>query len=289
MVSFAIISQSIVSGLLMGLVFALIALGLTVIFGVMDVVNFAHGEFLMLGMYTTFWLSMFTGWDPLIFVPVSAVVIGALGVATYYLLIRYVLDGPMIAQILSTFGLMLALRHLAVVLWGPNYRSLQEGVLVQGSLRFGGFVLPIGRVGAAAVSIVAFLVIYYVMNETEFGWALKASSLHPEAAEFMGINTSRMYAYAWAIGGVAVGIAGAMLANFYYVYPGVGILFVMIAFATVALGGFGSIEGAFYAGLIIGVIQVLGGILIGSEWSNALIYLTYFGVMMIRPKGLLGW
>ena len=284
-----ILLSATISGLLMGMLFALVALGLAIIFGVMDIVNFAHGEFLMVGMYAAFLTATGLSMEPLLTLPVSAVICFILGMGSYYLLVRYLLKGPMLAQLLGTFGLMIFIRYLAMAIFGPDYKTLEQGLLIRPSINWGPVVISYPKLGTAAISIIAFGTIYWLINRTRLGMALKATALDVEAAGYMGINTEKMRGLAWGLGGATVGIAGALLTNFYYVYPTVGMLFVMIAFATVALGGFGSIKGAFIAGLIIGLIWDYGGTYVAPQFKFALIYLTYFLVIIVRPQGLFGW
>jgi branched-chain amino acid transport system permease protein len=281
--------QTIISALLMGMLFALVALGLAIIFGVMNIVNFAHGEFLMVGMYTAFLTATVLSMEPLLTLPIAAMIGFLLGIASYYMLVRYLLKGPMIAQLLGTFGLMIFLRYLAMFIFGPDYKTLEHGLLIGKSIKWGPVMLSYPRLGAAILSLIAFGIIYWLMDYTRLGKALKATALDVEAASYMGIDTEKMRGLAWGLGGATVGIAGALLTNFYYVFPTIGILFCMIAFATVALGGFGSIKGAFLAGLIMGLIIDLGGTYIGPQYKFALIYLTFFLVVVVRPKGLFGW
>jgi len=281
--------QTVISGLLMGMLLALVALGLAIIFGVMDIVNFAHGEFLMVGMYTAYLTASLLSIDPLLTIPVSATVGLLLGLASYYLLVRHLLKGPMIAQMLGTFALSVFLTYLAMAIFGPNYNSLQHGVLIGKSVQLGSVIISYSRLGTAIISVIAFGSIYWMINHTRLGRALQATALNAEAASYMGIDTEKMRAVAWGVGGATVGIAGALMANFYYIFPTIGLLFVLIAFTTVALGGFGSIEGAFVAGLVMGVIIELGGTFVSSQHKFAIIYLIYFLVMIFRPQGLFGY
>ena len=292
-----ILLDAILQGILMGLLFALVALGLTIIFGVMDIVNFAHGEFLMIGMYAAYWTSILFHIDPLITLPASAVVGMVLGWVSYYCLVRYLIRGPMIAQLFGTFGLMLFLRYLAQFLFGTDYRIIQKGWLVGRTLSVGPFRLDGTKLSAAILSLLAFLLVYYLLHRTKLGKALRATALNKEAAAYMGIRTDQMNALAWVIGGGTVGIAGGLLVNFWYVYPTVGLLFVMIAFASVALGGFGSIQGAFFAGILIGMIEMLfpvfghlvGSDFLGPHFKFTVVYLAYFIIVVLRPQGLFGW
>jgi branched-chain amino acid transport system permease protein len=292
-----VIIDALLQGILMGLLFALVALGLNVIFGVMDIVNFAHGEFLMLGMYTVYFMSLFFGVDPLIVLPISAIMGVLLGLASYYWFIKYLLRGPAIAQLIGTFGLMLFLRYLAQFLFGIDCRIIQTGFLVGKTWSIGPFIFDATKLAAGILSLVAFVFVYYFLNRTRVGKALQATSLNKEAASYMGIKTDKMNALAWAIGGGTAGIAGGLLVNFYYVYPTVGLLFVMIAFACVALGGFGSIKGVFFAGLLVGILemgfpvfgQLIGSDFLGPHFKFTIVYLAYFIIVVVRPQGLFGW
>jgi branched-chain amino acid transport system permease protein len=292
-----IIVDAFLQGILMGLLFALVALGLTVIFGVMDIVNFAHGEFLMLGMYAAYFTSLLAGVDPLVALPASAAVGALLGLVSYYWFIRYLLRGPAIAQLFGTFGLMLFLRYLAQFLFGIDYRILQVGCLIGKCWSIGPFIFDATKLAAGLLSLIAFAAVYYFINRTRVGKALQATALNKEAASYMGIRTDRMNAIAWAIGGGTVGGAGGLLVNFYYVYPTVGLLFVMIAFACVALGGFGSIKGVFFAGLLVGILemvfpvfgQLIGSDFLGPHFKFTVVYLAYFIIVVFRPQGLFGW
>ena len=176
-----------------------------------------------------------------------------------------------------------------MAIFGPDYMTLKQGLLVGKSVKWGAVIISYPKLGTAVISVLAFGAVYWLINRTRLGMALKATALNVEAASYMGINTERMRGLAWGLGGATVGIAGALLTNFYYVYPTVGMLFGMIAFATVAMGGFGSIKGAFIAGLIIGLIIDVGGTFVGPQYKFALIYLTYFLVVVFRPQGFFGW
>jgi branched-chain amino acid transport system permease protein len=300
-----ILLGSIVAGLLIGMVFALVALGLTIIFGVMDIVNFAHGEFLMIGMYTGLLTAQATGMDPLLTLPIAGVVGFVLGLLCYAGFVKYLLRGPMVAQLLGTFGLMLFLRNLALLLFGSGDRGVHQGVLVDKSFDIGmGIIIPATKLATAGLSILAFLAVWLLMNRTRTGKALTATALNAQGARYMGIPTERMNGLAWGIGVSTVTIAGALLVNFWAVNPYVGLLFTMIAFAIVALGGFGSVPGALLAGLVVGIITEIPGIwdfftyLFDAKWMTRVpmtsfkymwVYLAYFVIMVVRPRGLFGW
>ncbi|MBA2449928.1 MAG: branched-chain amino acid ABC transporter permease [Chloroflexi bacterium] len=282
-----IIAQAVLSGLLLGAVYALIAAGLTLIFGLMEIVNFAHGEFLMLAMFGAFWLSTLYAVDPLFSMPLIALLLFALGVAVYYGMIRRVLRGPPLAQIFATFGLAVLLRGLAQFLWTPDFRLVQAP-LSAGRLNVFGMFLGIPQIVASAGALLAFAALYLFLNRTETGQALLATAQDRQAARVMGIDTDRMFALGWGLGAGCVGVAGALLANFYYVFPDVGAVFALLAYVTVALGGFGSVGGALVAGVLVGVVEHLAGLLISSSLKYAVVFALYLAVVLIRPRGLFG-
>jgi branched-chain amino acid transport system permease protein len=272
----------------MGLVFALIALGLSLIFGVMNIVNFAHGEFLMVGMYIAYLISTFLHLDPLLSLPLAAIAGYMLGIMSYHFLIQHILRGPMVAQLFGTFGLMLFLRYLAMYIFTPDVRSIKQGLLVGKTLSFGWVNLDLSKVVSALLCMLSFGIVYWIIYRTKLGRALRATSIDAEAAQYMGIDTKKMNSLAWGIGGATVALAGSLLAHFYYITPTVGMLFTLIAFAIVALGGFGSITGAFIAEIIIGLIMVVSGHFL-SELKFTFIYIVYFLVVVFRPRGFFGW
>ena len=300
-----ILISSLFAGLLIGMVLALVALGLNIIFGVMEIVNFAHGEFLMVGMYTGLFTAQATGMEPLLTLPVAAVVGFLLGIICYYGFIKFLIRGPMVAQLLGTFGLMLFLRNIALLIFGSEDRALHHGILVDKSFDMGmGVIVPATKLTAAGLSVVAFVAVWLLMNRTKIGKALTATALNAQGARYMGIPTERMNALAWGIGGGSVTIAGALIVNFWSVNPFMGLLFTMIAFAIVALGGFGSVPGAFFAGLVVGLITEIPGIwdfftyTFNFDWMNNVpmtslkymwVYLAYFVIVVVRPSGLFGW
>lgn len=282
------IVQLVIYGILMGLVFSLIALGLSLIFGVMNIVNFAHGEFLMIGMYIAYLVSNYLHLDPLLSLPIAALAGYLLGIMSYQFLIHHILRGPMVAQLFGTFGLMLFLRYLAMYIFTPDVRSIKQGLLVGKSLSLGWISLDLSKLVSAGICMISFGIVYWMIYKTKLGRALRATSIDSEAARYMGIDTKRMNRLAWGIGGVTVALAGSLLAHFYYITPTVGMLFTLIAFAIVALGGFGSIGGAFIAGIIIGLIMVISGHFL-SELKFTFVYIVYFLVVILRPRGLFGW
>ncbi len=282
-----IIIQAIVSGLLMGFVYALIAVGLSLIFGLMEIVNFAHGEFLMLSMYTAFWLWSLFGLDPLFALPLCAVLMFGLGIATHYGIIRHILHAPMLVQICATFGLAIFLRASAQFLWTPDPRTIMNP-LVEGRVDILGIFLGLPQIVASVGSLAAFALLYLFITRSDTGLALQATAQDRQAASLMGIPAERMYALGWGIGSACVGIAGVLLATFRPVDPEVGALYALLAYVAVALGGFGSILGSLFAGLLIGQMEALAGWLIDPSYKYVIIFSLYLAVVFLRPQGLFG-
>jgi branched-chain amino acid transport system permease protein len=279
--------QALVNGVLLGAVFALAAVGLTLIFGVMDVVNFAHGEFLMLGMYTAFFAWSLFGLDPMLSVPISAVLMALLGWVVYRGVIARVLTGPPLNQVVATFGLLVLLRGLAQLAFSSDTRKIlhpwAESVRFQiGSVVIGGPQL-LTAVGALACT----LFVGWFIDRTEIGTALRAVGEDRAAAALQGLDAERLFTMAWMIAGATTGVAGALLMNSYVVAPEAGIAFGLISFVVVALGGFGSIGGAAIAGIGLGVVQGVVGAY-AANYTIAAALALYLVVVLVRPQGLVG-
>jgi len=245
----------------MGLVYALIAAGLSLIFGLMEIVNFAHGEFLMLAMFASFWAWALWRLDPLVSLPLTVLALAALGWVTYHGLVRFILGAPMLAQIFATFGLAVFLRSAAQALWGADFHLVKEP-LVQGRLAVAGVFIGLPQLVASAGALLAFGLLYWFITRTETGLALQATAQDRQAASLMGIDTQQMFALGWALGGACVGVAGALLATFFYVFPDVGASFALLAYVAVALGGFGNVPATLAGGVVVGLVEILGGLLI---------------------------
>lgn len=282
-----LIIQAVVSGLLMGLIYALVAVGLSLIFGLMEIVNFAHGEFLMLAMYTAFWLWALAGLDPLLSLPLVAALLAAAGALVHLGLIRRLLKAPMLAQVCGTFGLAVALRAGAQYLWTPDFRTVANP-WVAGRVEIGPIFIGQPQLVAGAVCLLAFVALWLFVTRTETGLGLQATAQDRQAAAVMGIPTERMSALGWGIGLGCVGVAGTMLSTFYYIFPDVGVNFALLAFVAVALGGFGSILGSLVAGVLIGLVESLGGLLIDPSYKTVIVFALYLAVVISRPNGLFG-
>ena len=282
-----IILQAIVSGLMMGLIYALIAAGLSLIFGLMNIVNFAHGEHLMLSMFSSFWLWSLLGLDPIFSIPITILIMAACGVVTHYFLIRYILKAKMLIQICATFGLSIFIRALAQFFWTPDFRSIDKPLL-EGRIEIANVFIGHPQLFASLVCLLAFLALYLFVAKTETGLALQATAQDRQAAEILGIPSNRMFATGWAIGLGCVGVAGGMMTNYFYIFTDVGVNFALFAFVAVALGGFGSIIGCLYAGIIIGLVESLGGLLIDPSFKLLYVFAIFLLVVIYKPQGLFG-
>jgi len=282
-----VLVQVIVGGLLLGAVYALFSSGLTLVWGMMNVVNFAHGDFVMLGMYVAFVVYTLMGGGPLIGAPLAMLLLATLGVIVYFALIRDIMKGPMLAQILGTFGLALLLRYSVFWYFGANFNTLPNN-LVGGTIDLFGIRIEASRLLAGVVALVVTLALHLLLTRTALGSKMLAVSEDSTAAQLMGIRPDTMQAIAWAIAAGATGIAGALIATFYYIVPTVGETLGIVAFVTVSLGGFGSVPGALVAGLLIGVIESLSGYLISAVYKDVVVYALFLAFLWFRPQGLMG-
>jgi branched-chain amino acid transport system permease protein len=274
----------------MGLIYALVAAGLSLIFGLMDVVNFAHGELLMVAMYAAFVLWHVSGLDPLLLIPFVALLLFGVGIAIYRVLIQRALSVPYnrgMVQIFVTFGLAIFIRGAVQFVFSGEFKSINASWLSSKKLDIAGVFLPAPQLAAALVCLLAFALLL-VISRTEFGRALEATREDRDAVGLIGIDRDRIFALGWGLGTATVGIAGTMLASFYYVSPNVGANFAVIAYVTVALGGFGSLLGALVAGLLIGEVEALTALFIDPSLKQVGVFAIYLLVLMFRPRGLFG-
>lgn len=283
----SILLQALLTGIAIGCVYALVSVGLSLVYGIMDIINFAHGELLMLGMYGTFFLWLVLGIDPLFSLPIIALVMALVGIAIYKGVIKPIYGSSMLAQVFATFGLATLISSAAQALFTPNFRTI-DNPLINGSVKIGSIYIGKPELFAGVVSILAFALMYLFLNYTNTGRALQATSENKDAATLMGINTEKMFMIGWGISIGCVGIASVVLANYFYVFPGVGTTFGLIAYVAVALGGFGNVLGAFVGGIIIGVVESVSGVLISPVYKYTIVFSVYLIVVLLRPKGILG-
>jgi branched-chain amino acid transport system permease protein len=281
------IPQLLASTLLLGGVYALIAVGLTLIFGVMRIVNFAHGEFLMLGMYLAFWSFTLLGLDPYVTLVLALPIIFAGGWLSYRLVMRPVINASHNVQVFTTVGLSIALQAVALVLWSADAQFIRTGYYAV-VVRFGGAALNLAQVAAFVVAVIFTAALFAFMRWSYAGKIMRATAQDRHAAALMGIDTGRVFALTWAVGITCVGVAGVVLAPIYPVYPSIGLQFVLIAYVAVVLGGLGDMAGALIASLLVAFVEVVGSYVIGTAWKEVMYLLLFIAILVIRPAGLFG-
>lgn len=281
--------QVLIDGILSGLIYALVAAGLCLIWGVMDIINFAHGEFLMVAMYVSYWLGFLANVDPLVSLFASGVFIFIIGALTYKLIVKYTIGKPPLSALLATFGLAMVIKNFCLNRFSPNFLILSDTWLGDKTFQLGGLIFPLPQLAAGVLALVVIGLVYALINSTRFGWAVQATAMDRDAAELMGINTERIYVLIFGIGGACVGLAGGIMPTYLAVHPEVGSLFGLIAFICVAMGGFGSIPGALFAGLLVGVVESFAGFYIAPVFKYIAVFGLYLAVMAFRRKGMFGW
>ena len=278
---------ALINGLLIGGVYALVALGLTLIYGVLHIVNFAHGSLLMVAMFAAWVLAEKAGVSPYAALPVVACGMFALGWALYRYVIGRVSRGEDRAILLATLGVSVVLDNLFLAIFGGDTRQI-EGDLTFAMWEVGPLLLSVPKVIAFGVSLVLAGALWAFMARTDMGRAIRAVAKEPEGARLMGIRPDRVFALAYGIGIGCLGAAACLLLPSFFVSPHVGSVFVLVAFTIVVLGGMGSFPGAVVGGLLIGVTESLGGLLLGESLGPIGISLVFIAVLLLRPTGLFG-
>ncbi len=279
--------QTTINGLMIGGVYALVAVGLTLIFGVMGIVNFAQGEFVMLGMYASWMLATYLKVGPYPgLLPVGLIML-AVGYIVFRTLIARVVGKPDEVAILLTLGLSIFLQNVILVIYGADYLTVQT-TIKDAALNFAGLSLPLARVVAFVVALIFVGLLSYMLAKTDLGRAMRACAENRNIATLLGINPKFIFTLAFAIGIVMAGLAGVLLTPMFYVYPGIGTLFNLTAFVVVVLGGMGSVPGALLGGLIIGILESLTGTYVALDLAPIGTWLVFLLVLFLRPSGLFG-
>ncbi len=281
--------QVLIDGILSGLLYALVAAGLSLMWGVMNVINFAHGEFLMVAMYICYFMGSILGIDPLFSWIAGGIFLFVLGCLTYQAIIKNCLGKAAMAPLLATFGLSMLLKNFCLNRFTPNFRLLTGTIMEGKTFEIGGAIISLPQLVTAIFALVVLIGLVWLINKTRLGWAIQATAMDKEAAELMGINTENIYLLVFGISGACVGVAGGLMTTYLAVHPEVGSLFSLIAFVIVALGGFGSITGALFAALLIGIVESFAGFYIAAVVKYVAVFAIYLIVILIRPKGLFGW
>ncbi len=281
------IIQLTINGLLIGGVYALISIGLTLIFGVTRVINFAHGEFLMIAMYGTYWAFYFLGFDPYLAIMLVAPFLFVVGLICQRAIIRPILNAPPLAQIFATFGLSIGLQNLFLLLFKGDYRTVHTSYQTS-FFQVGPFLVPIPWLISFGFATLITILLFYYLKKTYFGKAMRAVAHDRGAAMLMGIDVHKVYFLAFGMGSACVGVAGAILLPMYPAFPTVGASFVLASFVIVVLGGLGNMMGAFWGGLIIGLVETFSGFFIAPQLKEGIYYLIFILMLLFKPSGLLG-
>jgi len=280
-----IFAQAIVDGLLMGSLYALIAIGLAMIWGIVEIINFAHGEFLMIASFLSYFLFIYLGIDPLISIPLAFLTTFGLGYLVQKGIINRILEAPFLAQIFATFALLLIIRNGFFVAFGPDIRSVTTWYS-EATIDLYGIKISIVKLFATTIVIIATILLHLFLTRTYLGTAMRALSQDKTAAQLMGIDIKKVYAIAFGLGAGLAGIGGALLTSFYYVFPEMGVPFTLIAFISVVLGGFGNILGPAIGAVIIGVLQSIGALIMTPSMKDILVYIVFLAILLIKPTGI---
>jgi branched-chain amino acid transport system permease protein len=280
------LTELLVGGILLGGIYALIACGLNLIFGVMRVINFAHGDIMAVAALSSVSIVMVLKlpfWVAVLVVPLAAALFGLL---MQQLILRRIEGAPPIMSLLATYALSTILVNISILLWGGGYTGM-PGVL-SGSVRLLGVNVSLSRVVSFAVAVIASLGIWWMLARTRFGRAVRTVSQAPELAEISGISVGHVRLATFALGAGMAGLAGVLIAPTFAIDPQLGSRFIVKAFAVIIVGGMGSYPGAFVAALLLGLVEVFGGYFAGAVIGSALLYLLMLGVLLVKPRGLLG-
>jgi branched-chain amino acid transport system permease protein len=281
------LAQLLVSGIMLGGIYALMSIGLTLIFGVLKIVNFAHGEFLMLAMYVAWAIVSFSGVNVYAAAIIVIPLLFGFGALIYVLIVRSAVDKPHLVVVFATMGLSILMQNLALVLMTADLRDVPP-LLGGTSLQIGPLYLRIELVLGFAISVAITLALMLFIKRSYVGKAIRATVQDPDAAMLMGINVPRLFLLTFAGGSALVGLAGCIMLPLYSTFPTLGANFVLIAYVIVVLGGMGSMEGALLGGICIGLVQSLSSYYIAPAYGQMFYFVVFLLVMIFRPDGLFG-
>ena len=285
--SFQIFLQTIINGLFTGGIYALVAIGLTLIYGVMVIMNFAHGEFLMLGMYVSYWAFTLFGIDPYVSVPLSAILVFGVGALIQAGLVQRVLSSHPLNQIVLMLGVSTLIIGLVQFFWTAEPRAIHVSYETS-VLAFAGLRFPIPRLIAFLSALAIAVVLFFFLQYTKTGKAIRAVSQNRVASALMGINVNFIYLLTFGIGAAVTAVGGTLLVPTYKMTPSIGQDFSVIAFVVVVLGTMGNFIGAFFGGLIIGVVEAFAGYILGGDLKILASMLVFILILLFKPAGLFG-
>ena len=279
--------QALFEGIINGSPLALVAMGIALVWGVMGILSFTQGEFLMIAMFCSFYLNLYFGLDPIVSLPICMAIMFGIGFIVYKLIIARALRGPVLSQRLITFALSMVLVNLALLLFSGDFKTIPE-VAISGSIDLGFMVLSKQKIVPFVISVCVAGFMFLFLNKTRTGKAIRATSMNKTAAGLVGINPEKTYALAFGLSAAIAGAAGCALTYFYYIYPNVGANFQLFGFIAVVMGGFGSIPGAFFGGLIMGLADSFTGVYMNTAFKYVGICVVFLLLVQFKPKGLFG-
>lgn len=282
---FVELSQQVVNGLIIGSGYALMAIGLTLIFGMMDVVNFAHGEFYMLGAFFAYYLVSFLELDYYASVLLSILFVVGVGFLCERLLLKPLRKETVITTVLATIGLSIFLKNSALIIWGPRPKLIDSPFALD-AIHIGPIAVTEAKIFAFAVTVAAILLAHLGIQKTRLGRAMRATFQDKEASSLVGVSVSNIYALTFVLGAGLAATAGGLIGTIFLVYPDMGELAAMKAFVVVIMGGMGSFMGAIFGGLILGVAEAIGAGFISSGYKDAIGFILVILILMFKPSGL---
>lgn len=280
------LAETLLWGVANGCIYILLATGLSIIFGVMKLVNFAHGQLLMIGSYIAFTASVILGLNAYVAILVAMAGVAIIGVSVERLTFRKVLGTEKLNEIFVSLGLIYIFENAAVLLWGN--KSAQVPSPIPGMLSLAGLSISYDRLAAIGIVVIILLSIVFLMKKTRIGLAMQATSQKSDATKLMGVNIEKVYVFTFALGAALAGAAGALYGIIFPFSPTLGALPTIKAFAIIILGGLGSIPGAVVGGLLYGIAETTAGYLLGGIWPDAIAFVLLIAVLVIKPTGLFG-
>ena len=281
------IIETLLWGIANGCIYILLATGLNIIFGVMKLVNFAHGQLLMIGAYVAFTVSTAFGLNTYLSILVAMVAMALVGVALERLTFRRVLGTDKLNEIFVSLGLIYVFENTAVLLWGNKLKQIPNPLQGVG-LRLGGVLIGYDRLLAILIVVVILAALFILLKKTKIGLAMRATSQRSETSMLMGVNIEKVYVFTFALGAALAGAAGALYGILLPFNPGIGALPTIKAFAIIMLGGLGSIPGAVVGGLLYGIAETMAVYFLGGIWQDAIAFALLIIVLVIKPTGLFG-
>jgi branched-chain amino acid transport system permease protein len=279
--------QGIINGILFGAVYVCIGIGFSLVWGVMNIINLAHGSFIMLGAYITYTLFAYTGIDPFLTLPLSMIALYIIGYACQKYLLNYIIRASIFITLTFTFGLQILIANVALLIWTADFKSVAPSYAGEGFV-VGGLVLPYIRCGIFVVALILTYLFYLLMIKSKTGKAITATALNLEGARNVGVDVAEIYARTMGVSAALGGAAGALIAPIMTITPFIGGSLVGKAFVVAILGGLGSTMGAFVGGMALGLAEQIGSLYLSAAYQEAIGFIVLVLVLIFRPQGIMG-